>query len=97
MTRDETKNILKMLSNLFPVAKLNDPAGMVEAWSKFFENDSFSEVEQAVNAYACLNKYFPSVGDIRQILDGGTGGFNNFHARVMDSKFYSDLEKEFSV
>lgn len=94
MTRDETKNILKLCCNYFPNFTPKDPAGMVEAWFGALNVYEFSEVEKAVGAYACANKFFPSVGDIRLILDGKADGFNNFRSRIRDSKFFEDLEKE---
>ena len=75
MTTNEATRLIRIISTAFPAYRpqydddmLNDA---IELWTMMFANDSYQVVIAAVKSYIedGRNKYAPSIGEIREIMD----------------------------
>lgn len=70
MNREETKQILKKLSDAFPLMRKDINRSLVNTWTEAFSNRSFPAVHQAVIKYINFNKDHrpPTIADIKAML-----------------------------
>ena len=65
MERSEIVELLKVVSAVYPHAKINDPKAMVTAWEMLLGEFSAESVYKAARLHMEKSKYFPSPSDIR--------------------------------
>ncbi len=72
MTRDDIKKILGLLMAAYPQHKIQDLRAVVDAYYMGLSDYQLTAIEQAVKTIIRSNKYFPSVMEIREVVDQST-------------------------
>lgn len=68
MTREETIRLLQFLKGCYPNAKIDDPHGMIDAWSLAFSSDPAGDVYRAARLHMTHNTYFPTPANINECM-----------------------------
>lgn len=94
MTRNETKELIKKIMIAYPSFKPQDLTATVDMWSRMFENESFSNVIARLEGYIAINKFAPSIADLKKPKK--KNDFANFDQREFSSTYFDELERELS-
>ena len=68
MTRDETKRIIGLLIAAYPARKIEDMSALVDSYWLGLDDLDYPAVELACKKLIRLNKFFPAVSEIRDII-----------------------------
>lgn len=70
MTRDETKQLLILITTTYPNFRLNSPEQAVDVWHKIFEPDDYRLIENAFLAYVRNDAtgFAPSPGKLHMMI-----------------------------
>ena len=68
MTRDETKRIIGLLIAAYPARKIEDMSALVDSYWLGLDDCDYPAVELACKKLIRLNKFFPAVSEIRDII-----------------------------
>ena len=71
MTRAEIINLLRILMNAYPNAKVKNEEGMIAAWELAFAEEDTKKVYQAARVHMRKCKFFPTPADIVENLTRG--------------------------
>ncbi len=64
MTRNEIMQLLQVLSAAYPITKINDPKGTVDAWELAFGGIDANIIFGAARIHMTSSPFFPTVSDI---------------------------------
>lgn len=68
MTREEVKSLLKIVFDVYPYVKIEDPKAMVDTWEMMFADREATEVFKATRYHLAHSKFFPTPADIMEAI-----------------------------
>ena len=71
MTREELKQMLKMVMEVYPNTKIKDAKATLDMWELVFGEREASEVFKGVRYHINHSKFFPTPADIKDAIPKG--------------------------
>lgn len=94
MTKNEFKEITKLIMNLFPKEGITFSKAMAEAWYEALQDLDYKDARVGLMKYAQTSQWFPTIADIRK---NSPQSIFKSKFGITDEEFHRQMEKHMGI